>query len=246
MLILASLFTFVFVAIMAMAGVGAAFILVPLFLALGVEIHVAMATALLLNAVSTSVSTITFLRKRLIEWRIAVPVLIVATVLSPVGVKVSQGMDRHLLLWLFSGFLVVASSLMLFYKPRQSSSASSFRTQAVMGSAIGGLAGFIGGLLGVGGGSIIVPALVGSGLEPKRAAATASFVIIFASLSGFLARASLTGIDKPLLLATTVASAGGAALGAWLASEKLKSSQLKFIIAIVLLATAGKMIWGLL
>jgi uncharacterized membrane protein YfcA len=112
--------------------------------------------------------------------------------------------------------------------------------------SLGGVAGFVGGLLGVGGGSIIVPALVGAGLEPKRASATASFVVVFASLTGFFAHATLSGMDYSLVGATGIASAGGAAFGAWLMSEKLKGQQLKYIIGFVLLGTAVKIIWGLL
>ena len=246
MLAIAAIATFFLTAIMAMAGVGAAFILVPIFLALGVEIHAAMATALLLNAISTSVSTMTFIRKRLVEWRLAIPILIVAVALSPVGVHVSQGLDRRLLLWLFSGFLVFASLMMLLYSPKTSDTQISARSQMLRGSFLGGVAGFVGGLLGVGGGSIIVPALVGSGLDPKRASATASFVVVFASLTGFFAHATLSGMDYSLVGATGIASAGGAALGAWLMSEKLKSGQLKYIIGFVLLGTATKLIWELL
>ena len=246
MLAIAAIATFFLTAIMAMAGVGAAFILVPIFLALGVEIHAAMATALLLNAISTSVSTMTFIRKRLVEWRLAIPILIVAVALSPVGVHVSQGLDRRLLLWLFSGFLVFASLMMLLYSPKISDTQISERSQMLRGSFLGGVAGFVGGLLGVGGGSIIVPALVGSGLDPKRASATASFVVVFASLTGFFAHATLSGMDYSLVGATGIASAGGAALGAWLMSEKLKSGQLKYIIGFVLLGTATKLIWELL
>lgn len=38
----------------------------------------------------------------------------------------------------------------------------------------------------------------------------------------------------------------GAAIGAWLMSEKLKCHQLKYVIGLVLLATAAKMVWDLL
>lgn len=246
MLAIAAVATFFLTAIMAMAGVGAAFILVPIFLALGVEIHAAMATALLLNAISTSVSTTTFIRKRLVEWRLALPILIVAVVLSPIGVHVSQRLDRHFLLWLFSGFLIFASLMMLLYAPKSSGIQRSARSQMLSSLSLGGVAGFVGGLLGVGGGSIIVPALVRAGLEPKRASATASFVVVFASLTGFFAHATLSGMDYSLVGATGIASAGGAAFGAWLMSEKLKGQQLKYIIGFVLLGTAVKIIWGLL
>ena len=151
-----------------------------------------------------------------------------------------------MLLWLFSGFLVFASLMMLLYSPKPTGRKSSVRTQMVQGSTIGGIAGFVGGLLGVGGGSIIVPALVGTGLDPKNASATASFAIVFASLTGFLAHATLSGVDYVLVGSTAAASIAGAALGAWLMSEKLKSHQLKYVIGVVLLATAAKMVWGLL
>ncbi|HBK6044790.1 TPA: sulfite exporter TauE/SafE family protein [Citrobacter freundii] len=149
MLAIAAVATFFLTAIMAMAGVGAAFILVPIFLALGVEIHAAMATALLLNAISTSVSTTTFIRKRLVEWRLALPILIVAVVLSPIGVHVSQRLDRHFLLWLFSGFLIFASLMMLLYAPKSSGIQRSARSQMLSSLSLGGVAGFVGGLLGV-------------------------------------------------------------------------------------------------
>ena len=245
MFAVAAFATFILTTIMAMAGVGAAFVLVPIFLALGVEIHVAMATALFLNAISSSISTITFVRKKLVEWRLAIPIASVAVVLSPLGVHVSQSLDLQLLLWLFSGFLIFAGLMMLLYTPKPSHTDASVAKQMFSGSCIGGLAGFVGGLLGVGGGNIIVPALVGSGLDPKRASATASFVIIFASLTGFFAHATLSGIDYLLVGITGMASAQGAALGAWLMSEKLKSNQLKYIIGFVLLMTATKLIWGL-
>jgi len=43
-----------------------------------------------------------------------------------------------------------------------------------------------------------------------------------------------------------VGSAAGAALGAWLMSDKLKGRQVKVLIGVVLLAIAAKMVWGLL
>lgn len=53
-------------------------------------------------------------------------------------------------------------------------------------------------------------------------------------------------IGTGLLAATALASAGGAALGAWLASEKLNAQQLKTAIALALIAVALKTAWGLL
>ena len=95
--------TFFFTALLTIAGVGAAFILIPVFVALGIEIHTAMATALLLNAVAMSVACVTFVRRKLVVWRIAVFTLVAACALSPLGAYVSRGLEREPLLMLFFG-----------------------------------------------------------------------------------------------------------------------------------------------
>ena len=246
MALIAGLITFAFTTLLTIAGVGAAFVLIPVFLALGIEVHTAMATALLLNAVGMSVASVNFVRKRLVVWKVAVPMLVVASALSPLGAWVSQGLDRTVLLWLFVAFLVFAAAMMLFYTPRARETTVGKGGLLGIGMGVGGAAGFLGGLLGVGGGNFVVPALVALGFDPKKASATTSFVVIFASLSGFLGHASLAGMNYALLGWTALGSAGGAALGSWLMSDRLKGRQVKLIIGIVLIGIALKMAWGLL
>lgn len=102
-------------------------------------------------------------------WKLALPITVIAALLSPVGVWVSRGLDRDTLLWLFAAFLVFAALMMLFYRPKPRDAQFSTGTLLGIGGVVGGLAGFIGGLLGVGGGNIVVPALVALGVEPKKA-----------------------------------------------------------------------------
>lgn len=78
------------------------------------------------------------------------------------------------------------------------------------------------GFLGVGGGNIIVPSLVGLGYPAKKAAASSAFVVIFASLSGFASHATMAGINYPLLALTATGSATGAAVAARLMIDRLK------------------------
>jgi len=246
MAIIAGIITLIFTALLTIAGVGAAFILIPVFLALGIEVHTAMATALLLNAVAMSVASVKFVRSRLVVWKVAIPILIVASLLSPVGAWVSQGLDRQVLLWLFVGFLVFAAAMMLLYTPKVRETTASMGVLVGVGMGVGSVAGFLGGLLGVGGGNIVVPALVALGFDPKKASATTSFVVIFSSLTGFLGHASMAGMDSGLLAWTVAGSAGGAAIGSWLMVAKLKGRQVKLIIGVVLLVIAANMIRGLL
>ncbi len=244
--LIAGLVTLLFTTLLTIAGVGAAFILIPVFVALGINIHVAMATALLLNAIAMIFASIRFIRAKLVLWKVAIPILIVATALSPLGAWVSQGLDRNVLLWGFVGFLLFAALMMLFYQAKEKDTESSRTKQIVFGVSIGAFAGFLGGLLGVGGGNFIVPVLVWLGINPKKASATTSFIVIFSSLSGFLGHATLGSMSYSLLGFTAVGSALGAILGAWLMTEKLKRRQVKIIIGIVLIGVAAKVAWGLM
>ena len=238
--------TFVFTALLTIAGVGAAFILIPVFIALGIDVHIAMATALLLNSIAMIFASYRFIKNRLVMWKVAIPILIVATALSPLGAYVSVGLNREVLLWLFVGFLLFAAAMMLFYKPKQKKVEISKSQQIVSGVSVGAFAGFMGGLLGVGGGNFIVPVLVWLGYNPKKASATTSFIVIFSSFSGFLGHATVGNISPQLLGFTAVGSALGAIVGAWLMTEKLKREHVKLIIGIVLLGIAAKMIYNLL
>ncbi|MDY6989912.1 MAG: sulfite exporter TauE/SafE family protein [Thermodesulfobacteriota bacterium] len=243
---LAGIITWVLTTLLTVSGVGAAFILIPIFIALGIDVHVAMSTALLLNSIAMTCASYRFIRNRLVMWKVALPILTVATVLSPVGAYVSRGLDQQLLMWLFVGFLLFAAGMMLFYESERTEAEGSRTGQLVYGLSVGALAGFLGGLLGVGGGNFIVPVLVWLGFNPKKAAATTSFIVIFSSFSGFLGHASFGHIEVPLLGFTALGSALGAVTGAWLVTEKLKGKQVKRVIGFVLLGIALKMIWNLL
>jgi uncharacterized membrane protein YfcA len=244
--IVAGAITFLFTTLLTIAGVGAAFILIPVLVALSIDIHVAMSTALLLNAIAMSFASYRYIRARLVLWKVAIPILVVATALSPLGAWVSHGLPRDVLLWGFVGFLLFAALMMLFYKPREREVEQSRGRQLGYGVAIGGFAGFLGGLLGVGGGNFIVPVLVWLGINPKKASATTSFIVIFSSLSGFLGHATIGSMSYGLLGFCAVGSALGAMVGAWLMTDKLKREHVRAIIGIVLLGIAAKMVWGLL
>jgi uncharacterized membrane protein YfcA len=245
----AGIVTLIATAVLTMAGVGAAFILIPIYLFLGVDLLTATSTALLLNGVAMVFASANYAREKLILWRVALPVLIIATLLSPLGAYASVMVPKTTLLILFVLFLLFAATMMLFYKPKKGEQAidrlNTPKTLTVGGS-LGGIAGFVGGLLGVGGGNIILPGLVWLGIPPKKASATTAFIVIFSSLSGFLGRASISSLNTGLLAYTVAGSIGGALIGSWLMSKKLENGQVKILIAIVLYLIAAKMILDLI
>ena len=244
--IVSAVFVFVFSGFMAMAGLGAAFLFVPLFYYLGLPLSEAVPAALLLNVVSLMFAAFNYWRGGLINWRIGLPVLVTAVVLSPVGARLTPHTDPRLLLGLFTAFLFFAGFMMLFYRTRLHACPIGRGAELGLGAGVGTVAGFLGGLLGVGGGNFIVPVLAWMGIDTKVAAGTTALVVVFASLTGFLAHATMGGLRPGLVGLMAVMAAGGSIVGSQVMKTKLSSAQLKKIIGVLLWIIAAKMDYDLL
>lgn len=84
--------------------------------------------------------------------------------------------------------------------------------------AIGGVAGFVSGLLGVGGGIVMVPAFtVWTAMPLKRALGTSLLVIAVLAVPGTIVHAFLGNIDWAIFLVLTVGVVPGARIGARIA-----------------------------
>jgi uncharacterized membrane protein YfcA len=244
--LVSALLVFVFSGLLAMAGLGAAFLFVPLFYYMGVPLSEAVPTALLLNVVSLLFAAINYWRGRLINFRVGLPVLAAAVVLAPLGARLTPHVDKNLLLGLFAAFLVFAGFMMLFFRARKRDGGLGRAVEVGAGGAVGGVAGFLGGLLGVGGGNFIVPVLNWLGLDPKIAAGTTALVVVFSSFSGFMGHVTLGGLDPRFIAVTGVMAAAGSIVGSQVMKTQLSSAQLKRVIGILLWLIAAKMILDLI
>jgi uncharacterized protein len=155
--IVSAVSVFFFSGLMAMAGMGAAFIFVPLLYYLGVPIAEAVPTALLLNVVSLVFAAVNYYRSGLINWRIGLPILITAVLLASLGAHTTLFVNRSLFFGMFSGFLVFAGFMMLFYRAKPREKEMSRSEEVGAGAATGVAAGFLGRLMGVDGDNFIVP-----------------------------------------------------------------------------------------
>jgi len=242
----AAVLVFVFTTVLTIAGVGSAFIVIPTFYWLGVPLTEAMAIGLLLNAISMSFASANYIRYNLVLFRTAVPIILLAIVFSPLGAYSTRYFPKTVLIMLFVFFLIFAASMMLFYKPKKKADEQGDgKKELTTGIGLGVGAGYLGGLLGVGGGNFIVPALVWLGIDPKKASATTAFIVVFSSLSGFFGHAAMGTVNWNLLTFAAVGSIAGAILGSWLMHTKLDAGQVKKIIGVVLYVIAAKMAWGL-
>ncbi len=244
--IVSAVLVFVFSGLLAMAGLGAAFLFVPLFYYMGLPLSEATPAALLLNVVSLLFATINYWRGKLIHWRVGVPVLIAAVILSPLGARLTALVNKTVLLAMFAAFLLFAGFMMLFYQAKKRAQPLNRPAELAAGAGVGSLAGFLGGLLGVGGGNYILPVLNWLGLDAKMAAGTTALVVVFSSLSGFLGHATLGGLDPVFLLVMAIMAGAGSILGSQLMKTRVSNAQLKKIIGVLLWLIAAKMIFDLL
>jgi uncharacterized membrane protein YfcA len=244
-IVVAAIVVFVVFGIMSMAGLGAATVFIPIFYYTGMPLPEAISTGLLLNVVSLGFSIPAHVRAKTINVRLVAPIVVVAMLLAPVGAAVSGAVDRDVLLALFAVFLVVSAGMMLFYRPAGEWNVAR-PIEIATGTAVGGGAGFLSGLLGVGGGAFVLPVLNGIGLETREAAATTAVVALTSSIVAFIARASLGGLDYVFTGVMVVAAAAGASLATRFSTQRLSPAALKRIVAVVLFLIAVKIVWDLL
>ena len=229
-----------------MAGMGAAFIFIPIFYWLGIPLDVAIPTGLFLNAVSLTAASLRNASRKIVPYGLALPIAGISLLIAPLGAYSSRYVDRPILLALFAGFLIFSSLMILFYSPKTAARKFTKKQELASGMGIGALAGYISGLLGVGGGGLISPILIYLGHDAKKVAAVTAFVVPFSSYAGFITYLAMGHVRLPLLVITAFSAIAGGLLGTWLMNEKLRSRQVRRAIGIIILAVAMKIIIGLI
>jgi hypothetical protein len=108
---------------------------------------------------------------------------------------------------------------------------------------LGVFSGFLGGLLGIGGGILVVPILIlAFDLRAQQAIGTSLVMIIFTALSGTFAYSWQKRLDWRIAAVGAVVTVPGAALGAYM-TKFFSSVSLTMILAIFLSFIAAYMFW---
>ncbi|HII39793.1 MAG TPA: sulfite exporter TauE/SafE family protein [Thermoplasmata archaeon] len=207
-------------AVFSMFGQGGGSLYTPTLVLLGYATLISVSTSLVLNLVTAFFATLVYYRQNLVDVRLAVAFIPGIVAGSFLGGAMGNFVDPGLLLWLFVAFLLGAGARMVYtYWERTPGEElvpghpSQSMYLIIVGFSFG--VGILSGLLGVGGGILIVPFLIFFYKVPtKVSAGTAGFVVIFSSLFGVLGHSAYGHLDVTLILATLVAVAVGATLGA--------------------------------
>src|SRR5690606_32498120 len=97
---------------------------------------------------------------------------------------------------------------------------------------MGGLVGFLSGLFGVGGGFLMTPLLIFSGVPPAVAVATGANEITAASISGAQAHWRRGGVDLKMGLVLTAGGLVGSFAGAWVFKVLQTMGQVDLVISL--------------
>lgn len=230
--------------VFSMLGLGGAMLYVPIFKWLELPLKtVAIPLGLLLNGVTSASAFLRYWREGLVDFRGGLPAVLAAVLAAPLGALCMAYVPREALLLLFAVFTALAGLYSFKAGAQEAAEAPSRRRRVLIGLVLGAGEGFIGGLLGVGGGFIVAPVLMALGFPTKRAVATTSFIVTFASLSGFAAHAAAGRFDTLLTAATLVAAIAGSQLGAWFMAQRAKPAWVKRFYGGLLLSVAAKLGW---
>ena len=247
--ILLIIITAFFVALVfSMLGLGGAIIYTPLFFWLGLPLLTAIPMALLLNGITTASASITYLKQRLVITGVAFPIIATSILGALAGSYLVPNVDTKLLIMLLSAILFFASIRILFFNSICFASGTTEKKKIAIGAGAGFFIGIISSLVGIGGGTFIVPLLMIIGFETKNAVATSSFIITFMSFSGFVGHIGFgeQQMDLKILFYAGAAAFAGAQAGSRFIFRRVSSRMINLIFALVLLLVASKLLYGVL
>lgn len=231
---------FVIAFVFSMLGMGGSQLYIPILYWMGMDFKTeAVPLGMLLNVVNSSSAALTYGRKGLIEWGVAIPFAITMIGFAPLGVWLNVQLPVKPLLAFFALFTAAAAGLMLSgWRPQKGE--LSPRGRVVMGLLAGSGLGTVAGMIGRGGGSFVVPLLYIAGLEAKNAAATSALVVTASGLSSFVSHLATAARPRwGIWMATVVAVFLGSQLGSRVMAGRLKSRAVKQIFGGVLLGVAA-------
>jgi uncharacterized protein len=202
-------------------GGGGGVLTVPaLVYVLGQNAHDATTGGVLIVGVTALVGTVARIRERGVEWRTGVAFGAVGVPAAYLGTLLNRNVDEPVLLIAFACLTLLAAAAMLWNgdssddPPEHGGAGTAVATrhgvltgQAVKVIVCGVAVGFLTGFLGVGGGFLVVPALVVVlRLPMSLAVGTSLFVITVNATSSVLSRAADLHLDWTVVAPFTVAA----------------------------------------
>jgi uncharacterized membrane protein YfcA len=225
-------------ALLGMLGGGGSILTVPaLVYLIGQTPQMAVTTSLAIVGANSAIGAYFHNKHGSLNWRVALIFGGVGMVLAYAAAGISKGLSPDVLMVAFALLMLVIGIVMLTRRQteREIDAPLSLRKVIISGAGVGLLTG----LLGVGGGFLIVPALVMLvGLPIQQAVATSLVVIAMNSAAGFLGHLDAFSIDLTLISVFVGAGIAGTFAGARVArrlpAHLLRQTFALFVITLAL------------
>lgn len=196
-------------------------------------------TALLLNLFVSLTAFIQYYRGGHFRWKLFLPFALVSIPMSYLGG--SLHLDATVYKKMLGFFLLIPALRFLFVQDAKDTDLkpSNLGLSLLIGAGLG----FLSGLLGIGGGVLLSPILLLLCWSNQKQTAAVSALFIFVnSLSGLAGQLSKGIAFSPEMIVFVGIAFAGGLLGAWLGALKLKQQWLKYLLSIVLLVAAIKLL----
>jgi len=218
-----------------MVGIGGGVIMIPLMTAFAAltqkEAH---GTSLVAVVFTGAVGALTYYLHGVVDWLAALVLAASAILFARAGAIYAHSMQENLLKRWF-GIFIIAVSLLLVARglmPERGGSLSMWsRTIVLLCAGMG--TGFISGMMGVGGGSVMIPAMVIlAGMEQHLAQGTSLLAMVPVGIAGAFTHYRLGNVRKYLAFGLAGGAIAGGFAGGTLAN-RLPEFYLKLIFAVI-------------
>ncbi|HEU4743015.1 MAG TPA: sulfite exporter TauE/SafE family protein [Meiothermus sp.] len=225
-----------------LVGLGGGVIAVPLMVSfLKLSQHRATATSLVAVVFTGLTGALTYATQGTVDWVAALFIIPTAMIAARAGAIIANKLSEWRLKRIFGWYLIAVALLLILkpYIPHVEEPIQGWIRVLPMAVA-GALAGFASGLLGVGGGTIIVPILVLlAGLEQHVAQGTSLLAMIPSALVGSYTHYKHGNLAREVVAGLVVGIIVGAFAGG-LVANRLPELWLRVIFAAVLIWTATR------
>lgn len=220
-------------------GLGGGVVMIPLMVAfLKLRQHTAHGTSLVAVVFTGISGAITYAHEGSVDIMAALLLSASAVFTAQLGAKFAHALPEWKLKRAFGGLLIVVSGLLLLrpYLPAGASAAELW-TKAIILLFAGSFTGFLSGMMGVGGGAVMVPAMVlFAGIDQHTAQGSSLLAIIPIAIAGAWTHWRLGNVESYLLPGMIVGVLLGTYAGASFA-HFLHGAILRAIFALVLIWT---------
>ena len=230
--------------VLTMVGLGGGLIFSPLFVILGFAKSQAASVSLFLNLIAAASAAFAYARKKMVDFSLSIPLIVSSSMTAPLGSFLNVRIDLKSFLIIMSIVLAMAGIRMFLSPATDNEKPELSPAQKITGGIIiGACIGFIGGLLGIGGGVFIVPLLIYVlKTSTKIAAASSTFIVCFSSLTGFIGYASISEINWRFMLPAAIASFAGGQVGARVMSSRLNGKNIRMMFSVILFILCAKLL----